>query len=92
MGPHAQKHSYRLSWFDNEADAEWKDFYEKKPDGVYLDMAGFNRTLFEQAGVKSDNIYVSSVDTARDEDYFSHSSGDKNGRIACLAYMKQDRI
>lgn len=88
MSPHAQKQSYKVEWFDREDDPDWQGYYEKKADGVYLDMAGFNRQLMERQGVRAQNIHSSPVDTVTDGNYFSHSAGDTTGRIAVIALMK----
>lgn len=88
MSPHAQKTSYKLDWFDKADDPDWQGFYERTADGAYLDMAGFNKRLFENSGVLSRNIYVSPVDTMKDPAYFSHAAGDTAGRIAVVAVMR----
>ncbi len=88
MSPHAKKDSYKLSWFDKADDPDWQGFYEVKPDGTYLDLAGFNGGLLKGAGVLPSNIHVSSVDTMQDSNYFSHAGGDTTGRIGVIAMMK----
>lgn len=88
MSPHAQKGSYKLDWFDHESDPDWQGYFEKKPDGYYLDMAGYNSSRMQLAGIKSENIHVSPIDTATDSGYFSHSQGDATGRIGVLAVMR----
>lgn len=65
-----------------------RGFYTQKQDGFYLDMAGYNRQLLTKAGIPSRNIYTSPIDTAKDDKYFSHSKGDKSGRIAVIAQIK----
>lgn len=87
MSPHAGKDSYRLDWFDRGDDPDWRDFYEKRTDGYYLDLAGFNARLFERSGVSVTHISVSNVDTMKDDRYFSHANGDTTGRIALIARM-----
>lgn len=88
MSPHASKDSYRLDWFDRQDDTDWQGFYEQRPDGYYLDLAGFNTRLFRASGVTTEHTHVSSVDTMTDEHYFSHHSGDTTGRIAVIAMMR----
>ena len=88
MSPHAQKSSYKLDWFDKADDPEWQGFYEIRPDGTYLDMAGYNKSLMTTLGVLPSNVYVSPVDTVTDSNYFSHSSGDTDGRIAVVAMLR----
>ena len=88
MSPHAQKVSYKLDWFDQAADPDWRGYYEQKADGIYLDIAGFNRHLMEQLGVLSQNIHISAVDTMQNPNYFSHAAGDTSGRVAVVAVMR----
>lgn len=88
MGPHAQKQSYVMQWFDKSHLPEWQGFFDKQSDGIHLDMAGFNRQQFISAGVLPQNITVSTVDTVTDEGYFSHQVGDTTSRIAVLAAMR----
>lgn len=88
MSPHAQKESYRLDWFDRADDPDWAGFYEQKPDGYYLNLAGFNEHLLEMAGIPQANIHVSQIDTSTNPDYFSHMQGEKGGRIGVLAVMR----
>lgn len=88
MSPSAQKKSYRLDYFEHETSEDWRDFYDKKTDGYYLDMSGYNRQKLIVSGVKPSNIFVSPVDTVTNENYFSHSAGEISGRIAVFAMMR----
>ena len=88
MSPHAQKQSYKMDWFDHENDPSWQGFFDKRSDGYYLDLAGYNSSRLQQAGVQLDNIHISPIDTMTDDRYFSHSQGDKTGRIGVLAIMR----
>lgn len=88
MGPHAGKQNYKLQWFDRESDREWQGFFEKKRDGIYLDLAGYNKAQFVKTGVLEVNIHVSSADTVTNPQYFSHSMGETSGRIAVVAMMR----
>lgn len=88
MSPSAHKQSYRMDYFDHIDDPLWHDFAEKRNDGIHLDIAGFNRQRFIDAGLKPDNVYVSSIDTFSSPDYFSHSNGDTKDRFAVLAMMR----
>lgn len=88
MSPSAGADSYRLDWFDYEDDPAWKGFYTKSEDGFLLDLAGYNHRRFVAAGVLSENITTSKVDTMVDSNYFSHSNGDVSGRIAVVAMMR----
>lgn len=88
MSPHAQKQSYRLEWFDRFDDESWQGFYEKREDGYYLDMAGYNSAKLQSEGVEIANIHISNIDTMTDNNYFSHLQGDIAGRIGALAMMR----
>jgi hypothetical protein len=88
MGPSAQRASYRMDYFHQENDPAWKDFFDKKPDGYYLDMQGFNRKKLESAGILSNNIEVSPIDTVTHPELPSHSAGDLTTRFAVIALMK----
>ena len=88
MSPSITQKNYRMDYFNHADDINWRNFYHQTADGIYLDMQGFNRSLAIQAGVPADNIVMSSIDTADDPNYFSHSSGDTAGRIVVVAMMR----
>lgn len=88
MCPHAGKNSYRLDWFDQQDDPDWRGNYDERADGFYLNLAGFNTHLFRASGLKSENIHASPIDTMTDEQYFSHHNGDTTGRIAVIAGLR----
>lgn len=88
MSPAVQRQSYRLVYFDHADTPEWRGFIDHRDDGVYIDMVGYNTAQLIAQGIEPVNIHASSVDSARDPHYFSHSQGDHTGRFAILAYMK----
>ena len=88
MAPSVQKTHYALEYFTAKDDPAWQGFYEEKGGKIYLDMQGYNRQAAMSAGVPSENIFISPVNTATDENYFSHSHGDTTGRFAVLAMIK----
>ena len=88
MGPSAQQVSYRLKWFDAKDEPDWQGFYDVKGDGYYLDMPGYNKAQFLRHGVNETNIHISRVNTMKSEHYFSHATGDIDGRMALLAVMQ----
>lgn len=88
LGPHAQKGSYVLDWFDKQQDPDWRGLYSEHNGKTYLDLAGHAQRLFEREGVATGQITVSPVDTVCDSNYFSHTNGDINGRIAVLAMLR----
>ena len=90
MSPSIIQKNYRMDYFNHADDKNWQNFCRQTADGIYLDMQGFNRSLAIQAGVPDENIFISSIDTADNPNYFSHSSGDVDGRFAIVACMKSD--
>ena len=88
MAPSVAKDDYVMQYFDHIDDADWQGFFETKDDGIHLDLQGFNAWLAVAAGIPTENIDISPINTARDPNYFSHSQGDTNGRFAVLAMMK----
>lgn len=88
MSPHAQKETYRLEWFDRADDPDWQGFYTQKEDGYYLNLAGYNARLLENAGILAQNIHISQIDTTTNSDYFSHMQGERSGRIGVVAAMR----
>lgn len=88
MAPAATKDTYSLAYFDHANDPEWKDFYEKKPDGYHLDLQGFNRARLLSLGVSARAITISPINTMTDHRYFSHAAGDTTGRFAGIALMR----
>lgn len=88
MAPSAKQANYRMEYFDAATRPEWQDFCEKKTGGYYLDLSGYNRARAIEQGVLPANIVVSAVDTATDPHYFSHSQGDREGRFAVVAMIR----
>lgn len=88
MAPSVARSSYRMEYFGYTFDPDWRDFCDVRPDGVYLDLAGYNTNLAIQAGVVPEAIVRSYVNTAHDKNYFSHSMGDTTGRFAVVAMMR----
>lgn len=88
MSPSAQRATYKLDYFDRKDDPDWQSFCDVKPDGIYIDMQGYNRQRLLDAGVKSENIHTSPINTMTSDDYFSHAAGDTHGRMAVLAMMR----
>jgi copper oxidase (laccase) domain-containing protein len=88
MSPGVAQKNYRMAYFDKLNDPDWQSYAERRNDGVYLDLVGFNRTSAQQAGVLAENIHSSAVDTATDQNYFSHSRGDVAARFAVVVMMR----
>lgn len=88
MGPSIQMLDYRMEYFSRADDPSWQGFYEKKSDGYYIDMQGYNAAICEEKGVLKSNIHISPVNTATDDNYFSHFYGDVSDRFAVVAVMR----
>lgn len=88
MSPSAQQATYRLEYFDHSDEPAWRPYRDVTPDGIYIDMQGYNRQRLLDGGVKAENIYVSRINTMTSEAYFSHAAGDTHGRMAILAMMR----
>lgn len=88
MSPSARKESYRLEYFDHAENPAWNGFLEHKDGSFYLDIPGYNRQRFLDAGLNPINIHDSGIDTFTNPDYYSHSNGDIHGRFAVLAMMR----
>lgn len=87
LSPSVSQGSYKMDYFDYKEDERWREFCQEADEGVYLDLAGFNRQSFIDSGVRPGNIQVSNVDTATDPEYPSHVGGD-NSRFAIVAMMR----
>lgn len=87
FGPSVQKNSYRLEYFNLEDDSDWQEFVTKKNDGIYIDMQGYNQSRAIATGVSRENIYCSDIDTATNNEYFSHSNGDTKGRFGIVVML-----
>lgn len=88
MAPSIKSASDRLEYFDYADDPVWRQYVDYRPDGIYIDMAGFNRASAELAGILPENIFVSPIDTATHPEYFSHRRGDMRKRFAVLAVIR----
>lgn len=88
MSPSVKQPNYRMEYFTEYATAAWKPFCKKRDGGYYLDLQGYNKARAVELGVPVDNIIISSVNTATDPNYFSHSQGETSGRFGVVAYRK----
>lgn len=88
MSPSAKRDTYKLEWFDHLNDPAWQRFCEKRSDGIYIDLPGYNQQQFISAGILPEHITISPVDTTNNPNYFSHRAGDTSDRIAVLAMMR----
>lgn len=87
FSPAVAQGSYRMDYFDHKDRDDWRPFCQEADDGVYIDIAGYNRAAMIAAGVSEQNIEVSAVDTASNLNYPSHVRGDAS-RFAIVAMMR----
>ncbi len=88
MSPSAGRGTYRLDYFDRKDDPDWQPYCDVKADGIYIDMQGYNRQRFIESGVKGEHVVISPINTMTSDDYFSHATGDTQGRMALVAMMR----
>lgn len=88
MSPSVHAPQYCMQWFEQKDEPDWRAFCDEQPDGIHLDLQGYNASRFEACGVLAGNIHVSEADTALSKDYFSHSQGDTSGRFVVIAMMR----
>ena len=71
---------------------EWGQFIRKQDNGYCVDVPGFVKKTAAQAGVKEENVFLSTVCTAMQDSLFSHArsteTGEPSGRFAALIYFK----
>jgi copper oxidase (laccase) domain-containing protein len=94
VGPHVSQKSYRFpdkDLSDKELDKSWDNYFTQETDGLHIDLLGYVIDELKNCGVRPENIEVSEVDTAADENYYSHRrhkiTGEPTGRNcfgACL--------
>lgn len=75
MSPSIKKDSYLLHTADFVDDSHsWQNFYESTPKGFKVDIQGYNAARFIDCGIQTENIHISTIDTATDDNYWSHYS------------------
>ena len=71
---------------------EWRQFIKKQDSEYTVDLPGFVKKTAVLAGVKEENVFLSTVCTAMQESLFSHArsteTGEPSGRFAALIYFK----
>ena len=92
FSPAIKAESYVFETVSQLDDPEWKDFLHKTDKGVGVDLPGYNRQRFIDAGVLPQSIEISLVNTATSDAYYSHyrsvRTGEPEGRFALLASLK----
>lgn len=87
ISPSVASQHYRMDYFDLKDRPEWQPFCKSTAEGVYVDIAGYNKQALLTAGVLPEHIEMSDIDTVSDTNYPSHVSGDKS-RFAIVAMMR----
>ena len=73
ISPSIKATSYIMKTVDfTGSDKRWENFCQKVDGGFSVDVQGFNKSLFIESGVNKNNIFISPVNTATDENYWSH--------------------
>lgn len=88
MAPSVKRSHYVMEYFGCGDELAWQEFVYREPDGIHLDLHGYNRAAAIAAGVLPERVIISPINTAVSEDYFSHSQGDAAGRFAVLAMIR----
>lgn len=91
LSPAIKAESYVFDTVSQADDPAWKDFLHKTDKGYGVDLPGYNRQRFIEAGVLPEHIEVSPVNTATSDKYYSHyravRNGEPEGRFALLARL-----
>lgn len=91
VSPSIRAESYVFETVSQSDDPAWKDFLKPMDGGIGVDLPGYNRQRFIEAGVLPEHIEVAPTDTATSDNYFSHyramRNGESEGRFALLARL-----
>ena len=91
FSPSIRAESYIFDTVSQGDDPDWKPFLHRSEKGIGIDLPGYNRMRFIEAGVSPDNIEMSPVNTATSDAYFSHyravRSGEPDGRLALFGQL-----
>lgn len=92
VSPSIRSESYVFETVSQADEPKWQDFLHKTEHGIGIDLPGYNRQLFIEAGVPPEAIEVCPVNTATSDEYFSHyravRSGEPDGRFALFAQLQ----
>ena len=66
--------------------------YKVSGDKVYFDLADEIKSQLLDAGLSSENITLSGIDTYMNEECYSYRRGDKTGRMTLHVYIKEESI
>ena len=89
IGPGIHKESYRFKELEQDKAKSWSKFLTHLPNGeIQVDLIGYIRKQLLDAGICSENIEISPVDTATSDEYFSHyrsvRTGESEARFATI--------
>lgn len=89
IGPYAHKESFIKESPAQKSDPRWNGYINKVGPYYQVDLLGFTKKQLMETGVLEENIYVSDVDTVKDERFFSHVREcnlpiEQQGRFACV--------
>ena len=75
-----------------QGEPEWVPYLQKGADGlVHVDLPGYVKSQAVRLGVSEAHVHLSTIDTATDASYFSHSRSKKaatvEGRFATIATL-----
>ena len=95
LGPSIKKESYLFADPIQAKMPAWQPFLHPQPNGRWgIDLPGFCISECLAQGLKPEQIYVEPMDTAADDNQFSHYAGteggrpEKQGRLVCYGYME----
>jgi copper oxidase (laccase) domain-containing protein len=97
MSPSIKKTNYFLKTADFAVEnPQWFPYLQKTDAGYAIDIQGYNKARFMEEGVPEEQIIISSVDTASDQNYWSHytsrtvNGGSAPPRFAAVVALKAD--
>lgn len=92
ISPSIRHESYIFDDISQAGQPQWQPFLHKTEKGIGIDLPGYNRQRFIEAGVPEAAIETCPVNTATSEDYFSHyravRTGESDGRFALFAALQ----
>ncbi|OGM10042.1 hypothetical protein A2159_00360 [Candidatus Woesebacteria bacterium RBG_13_34_9] len=94
IGPCARKDSFIKKSPSQIDDLKWKKFLEPMGNMVFkVDFLGLCKEQLVNGGVKEENIFDCYIDTARNNNFFSHTRErelplNQQGRFACIVGIK----
>jgi len=94
IGPCVYKESYIKNTPSQIDDPRWRNYLKLVQKNIYcIDLVGFTKKQFIECGVLRKNIFESGINTAKNNNFFSHIRDmrfplDKQGRFACVVGLK----